>query len=205
MNSDDYIDHFNSSDGITSSSSSSSRTLGRGMNERVSLELLHSLSDRDERHVETGSSANVSTHDETEFVFQPKHETASIAAAVPVCWFRGRSGVLRICLVVLVLLLLLLYSSRRSLFGKRLDFDGSNPFERAENDHDDASLGTRRQTHIYPFRFGCPETCQRATSSDEPMYRMSMVWYLAHPTLPQGAAYDKGYNYQCPKAFVDNF
>jgi hypothetical protein len=94
------------------------------------------------------------------------------------------------------------------MFGRGDTIDG-NPFEYANNHSDSsnnsATLGTCRQTHIYPFRVGCPETCQRATSSDEPMYRMSIAWYLANPTLPQGAAYDKGYNYQCPKAFVDNF
>jgi hypothetical protein len=60
-------------------------------------------------------------------------------------------------------------------------------------------------TLIYPFRVGCPQRCERATHDDEPMYRMSMAWYLGDPTQPEGAAYDRGFNYQCPLPLVANF
>jgi hypothetical protein len=60
-------------------------------------------------------------------------------------------------------------------------------------------------TLIYPFRVGCPQRCERATQDDEPMYRMFMAWYLGDPTQPEGAAYDRGFNYQCPLPLVANF
>lgn len=67
------------------------------------------------------------------------------------------------------------------------------------------SNATCQKTAVFPFRVGCPKECSRAISIDEPMYRMSMAWYFAKPDQPEGIAYDKGVNYQCPKPFVENF
>jgi hypothetical protein len=64
---------------------------------------------------------------------------------------------------------------------------------------------TCQVTTIFPFLVGCPERCKRATSLDEPMYRMAMSWYFAGLRHGKGEAYDLGINYQCPDKFVDNF
>jgi hypothetical protein len=79
--------------------------------------------------------------------------------------------------------------------------DLSKPlFESILHNHDACQV-----TQVFPFRVGCPKTCRRATYIDEPMYRMSMAWYLGMPDLDDGIAYDRGINYQCPIEFVNNF
>ena len=71
------------------------------------------------------------------------------------------------------------------------------------------SIMTARDTcqipKVYPFRVGCSKQCARQTYPDEPMYRMSMAWYLGMPDMEEGTAYDRGINYQCPVEFVNNF
>ena len=64
---------------------------------------------------------------------------------------------------------------------------------------------TCQVTKVFPFRVGCPKQCERQSYPDEPMYRMSMAWYLGMPDMEEGTAYDRGINYQCPVEFVNNF
>lgn len=64
---------------------------------------------------------------------------------------------------------------------------------------------TCQMTKVFPFRVGCPKQCERQSYPDEPMYRMSLAWYLGMPEMEVGTAYDRGINYQCPMEFVNNF
>jgi hypothetical protein len=64
---------------------------------------------------------------------------------------------------------------------------------------------TCQVTKVFPFRVGCPRQCERQSYEDEPMYRMSMAWYLGMPEMEEGTVYDRGINYQCPIEFVENF
>ena len=64
---------------------------------------------------------------------------------------------------------------------------------------------TCQVTKVFPFHVGCPNQCERQSYPDEPMYRMSMAWYLGMPEMEEGTAYDRGINYQCPIEFVNNF
>ena len=64
---------------------------------------------------------------------------------------------------------------------------------------------TCQVTKVFPFRVGCPKQCERQSYEDEPMYRMSIAWYLGMPEMEEGTAYDRGINYQCPIEFVENF
>jgi hypothetical protein len=73
-------------------------------------------------------------------------------------------------------------------------------------------LNSCQKTRFQPFRVGCPTTCQRASTTNETMYRMNVAWYFGHTnnlTLLEPAilptAYDMGINYQAPYSFMQAF
>ena len=72
-----------------------------------------------------------------------------------------------------------------------------------------------QETRYQPFLVGCPVECHSYRpdmKEDEPMYRLTLEWYLGqpklslHPPLPgPDTYYEMGYNYECPMDFVDAF
>jgi 2'-5' RNA ligase len=102
--------------------------------------------------------------------------------------------------------------------------DTTNPFhdlyiDRRNNDNTSGTIPCQ-ETFYQPFLVGCPADCRpyrtsdtNVTTTNEPMYRLSFVWYLGqprlqlHPPSPEpDSYYDMGKNYQsCSSAFVDAF
>jgi hypothetical protein len=112
------------------------------------------------------------------------------------CWIGG--GFLLLATVLLIWRGAQTVSSLRGT-GSDDRIDAFRPF-------DTINITACPTTLIYPFRVVCPQRCERVPHDDEPMlYRMSMAWYVGNPTQPQGAAYDRGFNYQCPLPLVTNF